>query len=80
MLEISPDQPLKQARAELDRLYLEHHMKLNGCRLGRVAKIAKMDRCNFYRLARKLGVAIKRECAASTQRCAATVAERSVTA
>ena len=81
MIEISPNQSLRQARDELDRLYLEYHMKHNGWRLGRVAKIAKMDRCWLYRLAHKLGVAIgyEKECAASVKRSAATVDDRSVT-
>ncbi len=74
---ISFDQPLRQARDQFEREYLEHHLKQNGWKLSRhVAEISGFSRCYLYRLAHKLG--IFKECAA-LQRSAATVDDRSAT-
>ena len=58
MIQISPDQTLRQARNELDRLYLQHHLERNGWRLGMVAKFCGIDRCHLYRIAHRLGIPI----------------------
>lgn len=55
-LKISFEQPLRAARAELERQYLEYHMSLHDRRIDEVRKVAGMNRSHLYRLAHKLGI------------------------
>lgn len=60
MIQISPHQSLRQAREEFERRYLEYHLQSNGGRIGRVAKVAKINRCHLYRIANRLGLSFTR--------------------
>lgn len=53
------DLPLREARERFERAYLEHHLHLTGGSVGRVAKLAGLERTHLYRKLRALGLYVK---------------------
>ena len=53
------DLPLRQARENFERSYLEYHLKRTEGSVGKVAKIAGMERTHLYRKLRALGIDAK---------------------
>jgi len=49
------DLPLRQAREQFEKAYLEHHLRQAGGSVGKVAKLVGMERTNLYRKLRALG-------------------------
>ncbi len=58
-LPISLEQPLREARDEFERTYLEYHLRKTGGSVGKVAQVAGMERTHLYRKLRALGIDIK---------------------
>lgn len=56
---VSLEQPLRQARDQFERHYLEYHLRKAGGSVGKVAQIAGMERTHLYRKLRALGIDIK---------------------
>jgi DNA-binding NtrC family response regulator len=56
---ISFDLPLREAREQFERLYLEHQLQESGGSVGRLAKLVGMERTHLYRKLRALGVDFK---------------------
>lgn len=50
------DLPLRQAREQFERAYLEYHLQQVGGSVGKVAKLIGMERTNLYRKLRALGI------------------------
>lgn len=50
------DLPLRQAREQFERTYLEYHLQQVGGSVGKVAKLIGMERTNLYRKLRALGI------------------------
>lgn len=50
------EMPLRQAREQFERAYLEHQLKETGGSVGKVAKISGMERTHLYRKLRALGI------------------------
>jgi two-component system nitrogen regulation response regulator NtrX len=48
--------PLREAREQFERAYLEHQLRETGGSVGRVAKAAGMERTHLYRKLRALGI------------------------
>jgi DNA-binding NtrC family response regulator len=55
----SYDQPLREAREQFERAYFEYQLKQNGGSVGKVAKIAGLERTHLYRKLRSLGIDAK---------------------
>jgi len=55
----SYEQPLREAREQFERAYFEYQLKQNGGSVGKVAKIAGLERTHLYRKLRSLGVDAK---------------------
>ncbi len=53
---INYDLPLRQSREQFEREYLEHHLRLAGGSVGKVAKAAGLERTHLYRKLRSLGI------------------------
>lgn len=53
------EQPLREAREQFERAYFEYQLKQNGGSVGKVAKIAGLERTHLYRKLRSLGVDAK---------------------
>jgi DNA-binding NtrC family response regulator len=53
---VSLDQPLREAREQFERLYLQHHMQAVGGRMGELARVAGLERTHLYRKLRSLGL------------------------
>ena len=53
------DLPLRQAREQFERAYLEFHLKQSQGSVGKVAKLAGMERTHLYRKLRALGIDTK---------------------
>ena len=51
--------PLRQAREQFERAYLEFHLRRSHGSVGKVAKIAGMERTHLYRKLRALGIDTK---------------------
>ncbi|MEW5757642.1 MAG: sigma-54 dependent transcriptional regulator [Pseudomonadota bacterium] len=51
--------PLREARDYFEKAYLEYHLQQEGGSVGRVAKIAGVERTHLYRKMRALGVEMK---------------------
>ncbi len=51
--------PLREARDYFEKAYLEYHLQQEGGSVGRVAKIAGVERTHLYRKMRALGVDMK---------------------
>lgn len=56
---ITLEQPLREAREQFEKLYLEFHLKKQNGSIGKVAKIAGIERTHLYRKIRSLGIEIK---------------------
>ncbi|NIR27974.1 MAG: sigma-54-dependent Fis family transcriptional regulator [Gammaproteobacteria bacterium] len=54
------DLPLKEAREQFERAYLEHQLKRGGGSIGRIAKQVGLERTHLYRKLRALGIDPKR--------------------
>ena len=50
------DLPLRQAREQFEKAYLEYHLQQAGGSVGKVAKLVGMERTNLYRKLRALGI------------------------
>lgn len=53
------DLPLRDARDTFERAYLEHHLKVSGGNVARLAKQTGMERTHLYRKLRALGIEVK---------------------
>lgn len=54
------DQPLRLAREEFEKAYLEYHLRQTGWNVGKVAKEVGMERTHLYRKLRSLGLDARR--------------------
>lgn len=54
------DLPLREAREQFERDYLQHQLEACGGSVGRLAKVVGMERTNLYRKLRALGIDVKR--------------------
>jgi len=54
------DLPLRQAREQFEKAYLEYHLQQTGGSVGKVARLAGMERTNLYRKLRTLGIDTRR--------------------
>lgn len=50
------DRPLRDAREEFERLYLQHQLREAGGSVGELAKLAGMERTHLYRKLKALGI------------------------
>ena len=53
------DLPLRQAREQYERAYLTFHLNQSNGSVGKVAKLAGMERTHLYRKLRSLGIDTK---------------------
>ena len=58
-LPVSFDQPLRQAREEFERCYLEFQLEKHAGNVTQMAKVVGMERTHLYRKLRSLGIEIK---------------------
>lgn len=56
---VSFDQPLRQAREQFEKVYLEYQLKQHDGNISRMAKAVGMERTHLYRKLRSLEVEIK---------------------
>ena len=56
---VSFDQPLRQAREQFEKAYLEYQLEKHGGNVSKMAKEAGMERTHLYRKLRALGIEIK---------------------
>lgn len=54
------EQPLREARDAFERLYFEHHLRLEGGNMTRVAEKSGLERTHLYRKLKQLGIAVGR--------------------
>lgn len=54
------DMPLREAREQFEKLYLEHQLQESGGSVGKLAKRVGMERTHLYRKLRSLGIDIKK--------------------
>jgi DNA-binding NtrC family response regulator len=50
------DMPLKRAREDFERAYLEHHLERTGGNVAELAKLTGMERTHLYRKLKQLGL------------------------
>lgn len=50
------DQPLREAREDFERMYLQHQLREAGGSVGELAKLAGMERTHLYRKLKALGI------------------------
>jgi DNA-binding NtrC family response regulator len=55
------DLPLREARDEFERVYFEHHMRLEGGNMSRVADRVGLERTHLYRKLKQLGIRFSRK-------------------
>lgn len=55
-LALNMDQPLRVARDEFERIYLEHHIAKAGGNMSRVAEAVELERTHLYRKLKQLGM------------------------
>ena len=53
------EQPLREAREQFERAYFEYQLKQHGGSVGKVAKVAGLERTHLYRKLRSLGIDAK---------------------
>ena len=53
------DQPLRQAREQFEKAYLEYQLGKNTGNVSKMAKAVGMERTHLYRKLRSLGIEIK---------------------
>jgi DNA-binding NtrC family response regulator len=56
---VSFDQPLRQAREQFEKAYLDYQLEKHAGNVSKMAKEAGMERTHLYRKLRSLGVEIK---------------------
>ena len=56
---VSFDQPLRQAREQFEKAYLEYQLNKHTGNVSKMAKEVGMERTHLYRKLRSLGVEIK---------------------
>jgi two-component system nitrogen regulation response regulator NtrX len=56
---VSFDQPLRQAREQFEKAYLDYQLEKHGGNVSKMAKEAGMERTHLYRKLRSLGIEIK---------------------
>ena len=54
------DLPLREAREQFEKAYFEHRLKEVGGSVGKVAKLAGIERTHLYRKLRALGIDTKK--------------------
>ena len=54
------DQPLREARDAFEKLYFEHHLRLEGGNMTRLAERSGLERTHLYRKLKQLGVSLGR--------------------
>jgi DNA-binding NtrC family response regulator len=59
VMPISFDQPLRQAREQFEKIYLEYQLQKHGGNVSKTAQDVGMERTHLYRKLRTLGVEIK---------------------
>lgn len=57
---VSLDQPLREAREAFERLYFEHHLRLEGNNMTRIAEKCGLERTHLYRKLKQLGLQASR--------------------
>lgn len=57
-LPVSLDQPLREARDAFERLYFEHHIRLEGGNMSRVAEKVGLERTHLYRKLKQLEIRV----------------------
>jgi DNA-binding NtrC family response regulator len=60
LLDISLDQPLREARDHFERIYFEYHLERERFSMTRVADRAGLERTHLYRKLKQLGVELAR--------------------
>jgi len=50
------DKPLREARDQFERAYLEHHLARTGGNVAEVARLSEIERTHLYRKLKQLGV------------------------
>ncbi|MEN9491562.1 MAG: hypothetical protein RJA63_2011, partial [Pseudomonadota bacterium] len=55
------DEPLRVAREAFERLYFEHHLKLEDGNITRVAEKSGLERTHLYRKLKQLGIPVGRK-------------------
>lgn len=55
------DLPLREARDEFERVYFEHHIRLEGGNISRVADKVGLERTHLYRKLKQLGIRFSRK-------------------
>jgi len=58
---VSLDQPLREAREAFERLYFEHHLRLEGSNMTRLAEKSGLERAHLYRKLKQLGLQASRK-------------------
>ena len=58
-LALSFDQPLRQAREQFEKSYLEYQLKKHEGNVSQMAQEVGMERTHLYRKLRSLGIEIK---------------------
>ncbi len=53
--------PLRQAREQFEKAYLEYHLRQTGWSVGKVAKQVGMERTHLYRKLKSLGIDTRRD-------------------
>ena len=53
---VSLDQPLREAREAFERMYFEHHLRLEGGNMTRMAEKTGLERTHLYRKLKQLGL------------------------
>ena len=56
---VSFDQPLREAREQFEKAYLDYQLEKHGGNVSKMAKEAGMERTHLYRKLRSLGIEIK---------------------
>jgi DNA-binding NtrC family response regulator len=56
---MSFDQPLREAREQFEKAYLDYQLEKHGGNVSKMAKEAGMERTHLYRKLRSLGIEIK---------------------
>jgi two-component system, NtrC family, nitrogen regulation response regulator NtrX len=55
------DQPLRDAREAFERLYFEHHLRIEGGNMTRLAEKTGLERTHLYRKLKQLGLPVGRQ-------------------
>lgn len=55
-LSLPLDQPLREAREAFERMYFEHHLRLEGGNMTRLAEKSGLERTHLYRKLKQLGL------------------------